>query len=90
MLQYKHMTLAIGGDHQYLPCYAKSHNVNTVQLKKLLMLTNGIILAISGHDTFRPLGNNLGPLQMVYRTPNTMNGVVICTHLHLSGIWQGS
>ena len=89
MLQYKHMTLAIGAQ-QYLPCYAKSHNVNIFQLKKLLMLTNGIILAISGHDTFRPLGIKLGPLQKVYVTLNTINGVVICTHLHLSGIWQGS
>ena len=41
-------------------CYAKSHNVINFHLK-LHMLTNGIILAISGCDTLRPLGIEIRP-----------------------------
>ena len=34
-------------------CYSKCHNVDIFfQLKELLMLMNGDILAISGHDTW--------------------------------------
>ena len=36
--------------------YTKCHNVNKFMLKKLLVLTTSIILAINGDDTLRPLG----------------------------------
>ena len=37
-------------------CCFECHDVDIFHLKKLLMLTNRIILAISGRDTLRPLG----------------------------------
>ena len=41
--------------HLSIPmCYTKCHNGDTFHLKNLLMLMNGIILAICGHDTLRP------------------------------------
>ena len=36
--------------------YAKCHNVFKCHFKKLLMFTKNIILAISEHDTLKPLG----------------------------------
>ena len=37
-------------------CYSKCHNVHIFShVKKLLMLTNGIILVINWCDTFKPL-----------------------------------
>ena len=36
-------------------CYTRCHNVKNKHLKKLLMLTNNIILAINGRDILRPL-----------------------------------
>ena len=36
-------------------CYAKCHDLNIFSLKKLFMLTNNIILAISKYDTLKPL-----------------------------------
>ena len=47
-----------------------------LHLNKLLMLTNGIILAVSGHDTLRPLDNWLGPSQVVYVKLTTINGAI--------------
>ena len=41
------------------------------------MLTNCIILANSGIGTLRPLGFSLCPLQIVYVTLNTINGVAV-------------
>ena len=42
------------------------------------MLTNRIILAISGRDTLRPLkASSLGPLQKVSVTRNTINDIVL-------------
>ena len=38
------------------------------------MLTNNIVFAINGHDTLQP--SSLGPLQIVYVTLYTINGVV--------------
>ena len=36
-------------------CYASCHDVNNLHRKKLLLLTNNIILAMSGRETLRPL-----------------------------------
>ena len=35
-------------------CYINYHGVSNFHYKKLLMLTNSIILTISGRDTLRP------------------------------------
>ena len=41
------------------------------------MLTNSVILTISGCDTLRPIGtSSLGPSQIVYMTLNSINGAV--------------
>ena len=50
-------------------------------LKKLLMLTNIIILAISKHDTLKPLGIQFRRFaDSVYVTLNTINGVIGMIH----------
>ena len=40
--------------------------------KILVMLTNNIILANSGHYTLRPLDSSLGPLQTMHVTLNIL------------------
>ena len=86
------MTLAISMLNNIFPCmlktknvissipmwYAKYHIVNILCFKKLLILTNSIIMTISTCDTLRPLGiSTLGPLQIVCMTLNTIKGVVV-------------
>jgi hypothetical protein len=50
--------------------------------RKLHKLMNNIILAINVHETLRPPGSSLGPLQIVYVALNTKIGVVECNSLH--------
>ena len=60
------MTLAISMLNNIFPLHTKMQNyqfeypnchvVNDFHFKKLLMLTNKIVLAINRHDTLRPLG----------------------------------
>jgi hypothetical protein len=47
------------------------------------MLTNGIISAIGGRDTLRPLDIWLGPSQVVYVKLNTINNITIFINLGL-------
>ena len=48
------------------------------RLKKLRICANGIILAIIGDDTLRPLGSGLGPLRTHSNFPNIMYVDAIC------------
>ena len=57
--------------------YAKYHNINLKNhIKKLLMLTNSIVLAINECNTLKPLASSLGPSQIVCVTLTTINGAV--------------
>ena len=53
-----------------------------LHFRKLHKLMNSIILAINVHETLRPLGSSLGPLQIVYVALNTKSGVAKCNSLH--------
>lgn len=53
----------------------KCHNTNSFDFKKLLTLTNSIILKINICDTLRPLDTSLRPFTIVYMILNTMNCV---------------
>ena len=57
-------------------CNSKCHSVDFFHLKKSFMLTNEIVLAISGHDTLRPLDIYFRPWQIVHMTLNTTSGVL--------------
>ena len=64
------------------------NDVNFFTLKKLLMLTYGIILTISGRDTLRPLGTWLRPSQITYGTLITIKGVVLNGKAHVSCMYR--
>ena len=56
--------------------------------KLLLMLTNSIILAISGCDT-NLYASTLGPLQIVYVTLTTINGALHMKHMKTTVLTTG-
>ena len=41
---------------KYPMCYTKCHKVYNFTLQKLLILSDSIMLIISGHDNLRPVG----------------------------------
>ena len=52
-------------------CYIKYHKVNILHFKKLLILTNNVMLPISRCDTTR-MWSSLGPSQIMYVTLDTV------------------